>query len=462
MTRTQIIRALTPATAVVLAASLLPLVITAGPTQAASTLVAREGFERSLADWAPATKATRLDRVAYGRGADSEAARLRPPKGTRATVGITDAPAMVGSTNGRMRYLARVWVRATKDAVQGRSQVVRLTLGEVSGRGPGATAWEQVRLDNTRWRQVKVPLTSRKDGRHLNVTIRAFDLPRGSALLVDDVAVAKGPMPSVPDSVVRSTRFGASVDEGKLDWLRALRKSDKLFTKLEAVRYYEPTIRMGWDGTLGQVDRPTVVSFTETPSEVLSGRYDDLLLRWFRRAPTQYPTWWTYWHEPEDDVERGAISADRYRRAWRHINDIARRVNNRNLHPTLILMCWTANPGSNRSVNRFYPGDFIDVMAWDCYNPEGWTRYGSPRALMRPAVRASERRGNQFAVAELGSVLMPGDDGTRRGQWLLQAGRYAASKDAAFVTYWDARIPGENYQLRDLPSRLAWRSLVSA
>ena len=36
----------------------------------------------------------------------------------------------------------------------------------------------------------------------------------------------------------------------------------------------------------------------------------------------------------------------------------------------------------------------------------------------------------------------------------------AAARKAVFVTYWDAKIPNENYQLRDLPSRTAWRHVV--
>lgn len=38
--------------------------------------------------------------------------------------------------------------------------------------------------------------------------------------------------------------------------------------------------------------------------------------------------------------------------------------------------------------------------------------------------------------------------------------RFAAGQSAAFVSYWDAKIPNEGYQLRHLPSRLAWRSVV--
>jgi hypothetical protein len=287
-----------------------------------------------------------------------------------------------------------------------------------------------------------------------------MDLPRGAALLVDDVRVKRVPAPHVRDHKLAGVRFGASVDEGNLDWDRALRNSDRRYSRMEAVRVFEPWIRDSWSGRLSNVRRPVIVSFGGQPGLVLSGTYDALLRRWFHDAPNKTPIWWTYWHEPEDDIASGSISADRYRRAWRHINDIARRAGTPNLHPTLTLMAWTARSGSGRSVSRYYPGDFIDVMAWDGYNPPNTRMYGAPREIFGAAAAKSHQRGNRFAIAELGSVVVPGDDGSRRATWLLNAAKFAAAKNAPFVTYWDTKIPNENYQLRDLPSRRAWRFIV--
>ena len=86
--------------------------------------------------------------------------------------------------------------------------------------------------------------------------------------------------------------------------------------------------------------------------------------------------------------------------------------------------------------------------------------YGAPREIFGAAAAKTKRLGNRFAIAELGSVLVPGDDGSRRASWLVDVARFAAARSAAFVTYWDAKIPSEDYQLRDVPSRLAWRSVV--
>jgi hypothetical protein len=250
------------------------------------------------------------------------------------------------------------------------------------------------------------------------------------------------------------------VDEGRLDRLRALHDADQRFSPLEVVRVFEPVIRDGWSGRLGDVNRPMTVSFRAPAWQVLAGDHDDMLRTWFRSAPESEPIWWTYWHEPEDDAEAGVLQARRYRQAWRHVNSIARDVGGANLRATLVLMAWTARPQSGRQVGDYYPGDFIDVMAWDGYNPPGSRGYAPPREIFGPAVAATRDLGNRFAIAEFGSVLVPGDDGSRRARWLVEVARYAAGKRAAFVTYWDAKIPSGNYQLRDLPSRIAWRSVV--
>ncbi len=448
------------ATTIVLAAGLVPAFYVTPSAAGAGRVIDGSSFERSLKGWSPTSNATRLDRVDWGRGKKSAAARLRPPRDRAATVGMTDAPALIRSSKARTRYVARVWVKASRDALRSGPVKVRLSLGEVSKRGNGPTGWRLIRLHNTRWQRVSVPMTARHDGRRLDLTVRALNVRQGGAVLVDDVRVMRSPRPSATNRRLAGTRFGASVDNGRLEWQRALRKSDRRYTRMEVVRFYEPMIRDGWSGKLGDVNRPVSVSFVAPAGQVLSGQHDATLRAWFRHAPARIPIWWTYWHEPEDDIAAGEVTALRYRQAWRHINAIARQVAGNNLHPTLILMAWTARSASGRTVRDYYPGDFIDVMAWDGYNPPGASGYASPKAIFGSAAAKTKRLGNRFAIGELGSVLVPGDEGSRRARWLVDAARFAAARNAAFVSYWDAKIPGENYQLRDLPSRLAWRSVV--
>lgn len=443
----------------VLAVGLLPLGLAAPFTVASSQFLAGSSFERSLSGWAKATDATRLDRVGSGRGPDSSSARLRPPLSRAATVGVTDSPALVTSTDARARYTATAWVKATLGSLRSGPLSLRLSLGHPSSHGQ-PTAWKGRLLTDGRWHQVTVPFTSVQDGAPLDVTLRAFDVPPGGAVLVDELRLSRGQQPTASDRALAGTRFGASVDEGRLDWLDAVRQSDRRYSPLEVVRVFEPAIRDTWGGRIGEVNRPMSISFVAPPREVLAGDHDRALLAWFRDAPRQHPIWWTYWHEPENDAESGQLNARRYRQAWRHIDAIARDVGAPNLHPTLVLMAWTARPESGRQVADYYPGDFIDVMAWDGYNPPGSQGYAAPRKIFGEAAAATRALGNRFAIAELGSVLIPGDEGSRRASWLVDVARFAAARSAAFVCYWDAKIPDEDYQLRDLASRLAWRSVV--
>jgi hypothetical protein len=437
----------------------LPLVLAPSAALAGRT-VAHDSFERSLAKWKPTSRATRLDRVPNGRGAHSKAARLRPPRSRSASIGMTDAPGLVRASHRGVRYLASAWIKATPDAHRAHALKVRLSLGEVRSRGLGPHAWRMTRVGSSRWRHISVPFTARHSGRKLDVTIRAQHAPRGGALLVDDVRVRRVQTPHATNHRLRGVHFGASVDEGGRTWSRAIHLSDRRYTHMEVIRVFEPTIRDTWSGVLGGKRRPVNVSFTAYPSQVLSGDFDRALRQWFRDAPNRIPIWWTYWHEPEDDIASGKISALRYRKAWRHINAIARRAGTPNLHPTLVLMAWTAHAASGLSVRHYYPGDFIDVIGWDGYNPPGTRVYAPPRHTFGPAAAKSKRLGARFAIPELGSLVVPGDDGSRRASWLVNVAKYAGSKNAAFVAYWDAKIPNKNYQLRDLPSRRAWRGVV--
>ena len=47
-------------------------------------------------------------------------------------------------------------------------------------------------------------------------------------------------------------------------------------------------------------------------------------------------TWWSFWHEPEDDIERGGFTAEQYRAAWAHLDALETAVHNKNLRSTLI------------------------------------------------------------------------------------------------------------------------------
>jgi len=434
-----------------------------GETARVATAVATSGFEKSIGPWKRFNGKTTLTRVQGGHGGSSHSAQIRAPHSSRATIGITDQPSLVSSTTGSRVYTARAWLKAGEKALKRGAVAAKLITTERSAQGVEARSWREVRLSGSRWRQISVPITARGGSHQLDITIVADGVPAGGAIRIDNVSVEVAAPPAVTTAQVQGPLFGASVDDPTGNWVESLKTADARFSRLDVVRVFEPDLPGDWDGRLGEIERPFAYSFRARPAAVLAGIYDRDFLRWFRQAPTRWPIWWTYFHEPEDDIARGEFSAAKYRAAWQHINEIAADVDNANLRPTLNLMCWTLNPGSGRTFSDYYPGNFIKVLSWDCYNTSSEaTAYKPAGEIFDRAVQKSKALGKGFAISEFGSRLLPGDDGSRRAEWLASVARYAASKDAVFVTYWDAVIPAGNFKLRDVPSIRLWRQVVSA
>lgn len=259
--------------------------------------------------------------------------------------------------------------------------------------------------------------------------------------------------------------FGLAVQpRGGQTYAEALAVADRRYGKLKVIRYFDPSVPNPWPQLRDLVGRrPLVVSFKMDPVDVIDGDHDRLMRTWFRRAPENRTTWWTFAPEPEDVVAAGEYTARQYRRAWARLSTFADRAENPRLRATLALMCWTLNPDSGRSWRDYYPGDrHIDVLSWDCYN---WAAsrgyYAHPRTSFRKAVRLSDRVGKDWGIAETGSVLVGGDEGRDRATWLRQLRRFSIRHGASFATYFDVESPAADYRLGDRHSRRAWRRAVS-
>jgi hypothetical protein len=257
------------------------------------------------------------------------------------------------------------------------------------------------------------------------------------------------------------TKFGASVDAGHMAWSRAVARSDSWYAHLDMIRVFYPGLPQAWPGRAGSVHRPTAVSFKASPRSVLSGKYDSFFTHWFKTAPRDRTTWWTYFHEPEDNIEAGEFSATQYRAAWSHLHRLSERAHNARLRPTLTLMCYTLSKYSHRNPASYYPGSWIRTVAFDCYNRRGGSgHYIMPRLLFRSASAWAHHHHAAFAVAEFGSVIARGDNGTRRARWLHVCARYLRLHHAQYVSYFDSTVGGD-YRLTDAKSRSAWRSIVA-
>jgi hypothetical protein len=268
--------------------------------------------------------------------------------------------------------------------------------------------------------------------------------------------------PAPPSKPIGSTLFGTSLWTGDgSNASSALARETAAFGRPDVVRTYYTGMPAAWPGSAGVSGGPVVVSFKAAPKDVAAGRLDSQFTNWFATAPKDRPIFWSYFHEPENDVEAGSFTTADYRAAWAHLAGLADKANNPQLHSNLILMCWTLNPGSHRNWKDYFAGaGVVDTIGWDCYN-KSFTKgsYGDPASMLGTAVATSKAAGVNWAVAELGSKMASGDSGAGRAAWLTKIGSYARANGAAYITYFDSTVGGD-FRLLDAASKNAWRQVI--
>jgi hypothetical protein len=212
-------------------------------------------------------------------------------------------------------------------------------------------------------------------------------------------------------------------------------------------------------GVQGLNHSAVVVSFRSPPSTVLSGADDAALAKFFDSAPTGYPIYYSYYHEPELLVQAGTFTVAQYKAAWAHIAAIAAAAHNPYLKSTLILMTWDLNPASGINWKDYLPaGNVISVLGWDAY-PAGTVHDSDPQPtapadFMGAAEAASRQAGLPFGFAEFALGTQ-----TDRPQWLAEVACYLRSTGALFGTLFDsAGFPW--MELTDSPSIQAWRAVI--
>ena len=456
-------------------------------------LIGNSGFGNGLSDWTNA----RGVRVAKGGVWSSQrAAAMEAREGSSAQLRDKQSTAPL-SAAGR-EYQASVWVRATNRPVRG---LFRMT--EAKGDAVVGRRGESFEASTRRWTRITFVAKATSDRSRLVLSLTAKGVGGGNGLKVDRVRLhpVKGevaatptatpsasPSPSTTSSPSASpstsptptptpsstptkstptasgdTLFGASVFQGSRTWTDALDDSHEAYGGMEVVRVFYPGLPSGWPGRAGDVDGSIVVSFKAPPADILAGKHDALLSNWFRTAPTDREIWWSYFHEPEDNVEDGHFTAQQYRDAFRRIAGLANAANNPKLHNTVILMCWTVNPRSGRTFANFFPGtDVVETIGWDCYSSSSSTAaYYRPEDMYSRAIATTRDLGLEFGIAETGSLKAGFDpDGSKRAEWLRSVGRFLGEQDASFVCYFDSTIGGE-FRLLDEPSRQAWHDVVT-
>jgi hypothetical protein len=288
-----------------------------------------------------------------------------------------------------------------------------------------------------------------------------------AALLLPATAAQASPSAgSTPSAAASSSDFpadddtvtwGASVMRyGAEAYRDALARSERRLAP-EVIRYFvRPHQKLSWP-TVART-HPLVISFKLPPRGVLKGSHDAELRAFF--AATPRPTYWSYFHEPEDNIAAGQFTAADYRAAWARIAAIA-KASGKPLKATLVLMGYTAKSGAGRTWTDYYPGPkVIDVLAWDCY---AWTPRDTPATVYGAALRVSQEAGKPWAIAETGvSATQYPRDADRRAK-LRAMSEYLATAPTPpeFVTYFDNLDRGRRLEWnisRDHAAAAAWRA----
>ena len=157
-------------------------------------------------------------------------------------------------------------------------------------------------------------------------------------------------------------------------------------------------------------------------------------------AGASAPEWWfTYHHEPEDEITAGSLTVDAlttvYRRA-REILDAAPSSGG-----NLLLVCnWYQLWVRGFDAGRFDPIlELVDAVGVDSYSlaaDAAVNIYTPPGDLFGPAVDIAERAGIPWAVPEFAVKMAADGDGRRHARVVARHAQWLEHHDAAWVSWW--------------------------
>lgn len=216
-------------------------------------------------------------------------------------------------------------------------------------------------------------------------------------------------------------------------------------------------------------------SFKYAPAEVIAGKHDTELKQFFAGIKDGHTVYWTYWHEPDDELYKThSFTPTDYRAAWAHIKSIADAA--KAARPmlkalaTLIIMEYSMRPNVTASrpllgPNGMYPGDgVIDVFGVDAYNADA-TSGGTldPATQFGKVIDFAQQHGKPWAIGEFGSCPVAGD-ANGRATYMTNAIKYWKSRQSvpAYVAYFDLDWPVCDYRLdTDAKATAVWHNAVS-
>jgi hypothetical protein len=286
-------------------------------------------------------------------------------------------------------------------------------------------------------------------------------LGSATALLAAAVALTGGVRQNITFAASNGNAplFGSTVAS-----MDNLRQETSEFGHLSIVRTYYtglPSANAWTTGLPAANKSAVIVSFKAQPSAILSGADDAALSHFFNTAPTGHPIYYTYYHEPEDNIAAGQFTLASYKAAWARVVRLAAAAHNPWLHSTLILMNWDLEKGSGRNWRDYLPGGgIISTLGWDAY-PVGSAVNRNPQPtppaeFMGPCIAASKSVGLPYGFAEFGLSTTSG-----RAAWMQEVGDYMMNSGALFGSLFNGSAQFPALRLTDPGSIAVWRSFVS-
>jgi hypothetical protein len=281
------------------------------------------------------------------------------------------------------------------------------------------------------------------------------------ALVAALLAIERGHTPAALPAASSTTvpLFGASVGA-----LTDLAQTTAVFGRLPIDRVYYPGLPASnaWaGGDAGANDSAVIVSFKALPADILSGKDDATLSHFFDTAPTGHPVYYSYYHEPEDNITDGQFTLADYKSAWAHVAALADAAHNPDLHSTLILMSWDLDKASGRNWKSYLPGGgIISTLGWDAYPVGSATNVNPqptpPADFMGPCIAAAKSVGLPYGFAEFGLSTATG-----RPAWMTEVGNYLMTSGALFATVFNGSPQYPTLQLTDSASAKVWKGFVT-
>jgi hypothetical protein len=248
--------------------------------------------------------------------------------------------------------------------------------------------------------------------------------------------------------------------EGAGDWsLSTQQRTNRIASRLgrpHVVRiYFDGLPPASFAGSKADLGVPVVLSFKADPAKVAAGEYDARLRSFFDSIPSHLLVWWSFFHEPEDNIQAGDFTAAQYRAAWRHLLQIVPKRST--LRSTLILMRWDLQSRVLHVSDYVVPG--VDVLAWDAY-----VRTWSPtvRDAYGAAAKVSASYHMGFGIAET-SIDNHMANPPSRERVVRDVVSQARVDRAQFVTWFETNKSDGDWRLAPY-TRAAdlWRQLTSS